>query len=643
MSDAAAVAGLFPGMKLTDALAVAPRLATAPAEPETEVEALQALADWCVRYSPAVAMDAPDGLFLEVSGSEALWIPQPRHSRAEWSEAERRPGNDETDYNLDASSTAEAALLADLLERLAAQGIPAFGAVAATPGAAWALARFSAPFQPAAGERSRPAASSPASRPSGKGLDPSARPRSEARQDRGHDLLPQKATDEEVGPEGKLAPASPSELGFASRSGDLARDLAKTRAGPDGRVKPLARRAAKPGLEATGRPRSLDGSSAGAIFSPRLRGDEAGASPPTTGRDRGADRPPYPPHGAGQDLAPLPVAALRLDPETEAGLTRLGLKTIGQVTALPRAQLAKRLGQTLLLRLDQATGAVRETPPWRRAPAPWFERLALVEPISTPDDLARAAGDILEKLCARLEREGQGARRFHLTFHRLDGKMATLTVGTALAGREAARLARLFAPKLETVDPGFGVEVTTLEADRIEPLAPRQVRLAETGEAALDPDLARAAVAELVDKLQARLGEDCVWRPTVRETWVPERAVAHSDPFATPKVERGWDPARPRPIRLFKRPEPIDAIAPVPDDPPVQFRWRGRLHRVRAAEGPERIAEEWWRKPIGEVGPDKVRDYYRVEDGDGARFWIFRAGLYTAGTPSRWFVHGLFG
>jgi protein ImuB len=337
-----------------------------------------------------------------------------------------------------------------------------------------------------------------------------------------------------------------------------------------------------------------------------------------------------------QDLAPLPVAALRLEPDTEAGLRRLGLKTIGQVRALPRAQLARRFGQRLLLRLDQAAGDVEEALAYRRAPQPFFARLAFVEPIAAPEDLARAAGDILAKLCAALEARGSGARRFTVTFHRVDGKPLALTAGTALAGREPERLARLFAPKLETVDPGFGLEAVTAEADLVEPLAPSQTPLA--GAAAAK---AESGAADLVDRLKARLGEAAVWRAEVKESWVPERTVEHAQPFA-PRSGRRWDPARPRPLRLFERPEPIEAIAPVPDDPPRQFRWRGRLLRVRAAEGPERIAEEWWRRPIEAAGPARVRDYYRVEDADGRRYWLFRAGLYEPGQPSRWFVHGLF-
>lgn len=513
MNAAAAAQGLSAGWKLADALAVLPGLTTAPAEPEAEAQALQALCDWCVRYSPAVALAPPDGLFLEVSGVEALWagiLPPLRGKDYRRAGAKRRPAPEDG-----GATDAEDFLLVDLLMRLRAQGFPALGAIASTPGAAWALARF-APVDP-----------------------PSFR----------------------MG----LPPASAG-----------------------------------------------------------VR--QCGSLPPQEGKENDRAR-----------LAPLPVAALRLDPDTEAGLRRLGLKTIGQVMALPRAQAARRFGLGLLLRLDQALGDLEEALSYRRPPTPFFERLAFAEPISAPDDLARAGRDILEKLCARLEAEGRGARRFTLTFHRLDGRSFPLSVGTALVGRDPLRLARLVAPKLETVDPGFGVEVVTAEAERVEAMAARQAAIAEAGAVA-----AEAGVADLVDKLKSRLGEEAVWRAQVKESWVPERTVARAAPFAARSGTR-WDPARPRPLRLFRRPEPIEATAPVPDDPPVQFRWRGRVRRVRAAEGPERIAEEWWKKPIEAVGPERVRDYYRVEDSEGRRFWLFRVGLYSPEAPSRWFVHGLFG
>jgi protein ImuB len=350
----------------------------------------------------------------------------------------------------------------------------------------------------------------------------------------------------------------------------------------------------------------------------------------------GDDRTAAPPGAEAELLAPLPVTGLRLETETTAQLIRLGLVRIGQLEALPRDQLARRFGPQTLTRLDQALARAEEALVFRRPATPWFARLAFAEPISAPDDLARANRDIADKLCARLVAEGQGAGRFELAYHRLDGHAERLAIGLSLPGRSPDAVARLFAPMLERVDPGFGIEVVTLAASCVEPLAERQIGLDSLGEIARED-----GVAPLIDRLANRLGEGRVWRAEAYPSHIPERAVVRRPPLSA--AEGGsWAKDRPRPVRLFARPEPIEAVvALIPDDPPLHFRWRGQLRRVRRAEGPERLAEEWWRRPPGETGPADVRDYYRVEDDTGARYWLFRAGLYGAARPPKWWLHGL--
>ena len=343
------------------------------------------------------------------------------------------------------------------------------------------------------------------------------------------------------------------------------------------------------------------------------------------------------PGGQGPLLAPLPVAALRLDEAAQAQLPRLGLFHVGQLLALPRAQLAKRFGLSTVLRIDQALGAAREALTFRRPATPWFDRLAFFEPISALEDLERVARDICALLCARLEAEGQGARRFELVFHRLDGRDYPVRVGLSRPGRDAARIAKLLKPKLETVDPGFGIEVVTLWADDVEPLSVAQRSLDADGGVSLEEGL-----APLVDRLINRLGEGRVWRADPYESHVPERSVTRAAPLDAPP-QTAWDPERPRPTRLLRRPEAITVMAQLPDEPPAHFTWRGQRHRVRHAEGPERIGQEWWRKAFDGVGPSKIRDYYRVEDEAGGRFWIYRQGLYGAGDEPKWWLHGLFG
>lgn len=467
VSFEAAVLGLHVGQKATDALALVPELVTAEAEPEADAAALGALVDWCVRFSPAVAADAPDGLFLEIGGVDHLW-------------------------------GGEAVMLADFRRRLAAGGLPFRCAIADTPGAAWAMVRY----------------------------------------------------------------------------------------GEDGAIAP-------PGEQA-------------------------------------------------RFLAPLPPAALRLETETWGQIERLGLRRLDQIMDIPRAPFGRRFGQAALTRLDQALGREKEALTFRRPPTPWFARLAFAEPISAPEDMARVTTDICAKLCARLETESQGGRRFEICFHRLDGKALPLSVGLALPGRDPARIAKLIAPKLETVDPGFGIEVVTLAAHDVEPISGRQASLDAARQATVEEGL-----APLVDRLTNRLGEERVWRAAPVESHVPELAAARARPLAPPPKTppHPWTAATPRPARLFRRPEPVEAVmALTPDDPPTQFRWRGQLHRIRRAEGPERIGEEWWKAAIEDVSTGHVRDYYRVEDEGGCRFWLFRAGLYGASDePPKWWLHGVFG
>jgi protein ImuB len=354
----------------------------------------------------------------------------------------------------------------------------------------------------------------------------------------------------------------------------------------------------------------------------------------------GEDRIILPPGEEKTALADLPVASLRLDAGTVTGLRRLGLRTVQDLLRIPRAQITARFGALPVLRLDQALGAMEEAIDWPRPPIDWHERLAFVEPIGTPEDLARALSRLAERLCARLAEQDKGSRRFVARFFRVDEEVPQIAVTTALAVRDPGYLTRLLREKLDTVDPGFGIEVIALEAEIVTPLQAPQGRLTDLA----TPD-ATDRLAGVVDTLTNRLGSELVSRVAPNASHVPERAVQRVPPL--PVRQPSWvnDPAAPRPIRLLRRPEEIEVIAPVPDDPPIRFRWRGVSHRVRAAAGPERIAAEWWRGRVSGKRPeaDLIRDYYRVEDSDGARFWIFRAGLHAEDRMPRWYLHGLFG
>lgn len=332
-------------------------------------------------------------------------------------------------------------------------------------------------------------------------------------------------------------------------------------------------------------------------------------------------------------LAPLPTAGLRLPAVVVEGLARMGLRRIGDLIALPRAPLVRRFGDVVVERLDQALGRVREPLSPRRPPAPIRARFAFAEPVAVAEAIAAATRRLLETVCGQLAKAHQGARRLELVLYRVDGTLARAVVGTGRPVREPDHLERLLREKLAGLDAGFGVEVMVLAVAEVVPLPPAQIA------AEVAPGEGGDDIARLIDRLGNRLGADRVVGLEAVASHLPERACREVSP--TVQKSAAPLPAKPRPVHLLPWPEPIEAIAPVPDHPPVMFRWRRRAHRVARADGPERICPEWWRE-TGELaqGDAGLRDYYRIEDADGGRFWVFREGPYRAGVRPRWYLHG---
>jgi protein ImuB len=348
-------------------------------------------------------------------------------------------------------------------------------------------------------------------------------------------------------------------------------------------------------------------------------------------------------------LAPLPLSALRLNRESVAAAGRLGLKRIGQLAGAPRGPLAARLGEALLSRLDQALGRAAE-PISPLSPVPRFSaERRFAEPLALADGIAACLKTLASHLAAALERRGRGARRLELTLFGVAGGRVGIAVGTSRPLREAGRMAELLTERLAALAPradkDTGFDLVRLSAPLTAPLDPVQTRIADGRPGGHDgeEDLAR-----LIDRLGARFGLRRIVRLAPVDSHIPEFAVA-ALPAAlqAPRRNGTWPDdasaedgdAPARPVRLIEPPEPVDAIAEVPDGPPVRFSWRRMSHRVARAEGPERIAPEWWHGN----GAHLSRDYYRVEDEDGRRFWLYRDGLYSreARTP-RWFIHGIF-
>ena len=327
-------------------------------------------------------------------------------------------------------------------------------------------------------------------------------------------------------------------------------------------------------------------------------------------------------------LQDLPAAALRLDADLLAALRRLGLRRVGQLAALPRSALLTRFGPTLPIRLDRLLGQGEEEFVPLQEPRAFSARIGWPEPIGRTEDIAAATLRLLATLCRELERRQLGVRRLALGLHRVDGKVARLTVGTGRPVREPAHLFRLLALELDGVDIGFGVEFMLLEALETAPLGAAQADLAT--------DVDAAELDRLVDQLAQRLGAARVVRLQPVDSHLPERAQALA-PAGAALHPRPWLARQPRPLRLLPHPEPVEAMAGVPDGPPLWLRRRRERLRVTAAAGPERILPEWWR---GE--PGRPRDYYRVATAAGGTFWVSREGMYGDPQPPRWRVRGGF-
>jgi protein ImuB len=444
-----------PGLTVALAQAMSPGLTVVEADPAGDAAALERLAAWCLRYSPVVAADAPDGIVIDIAGADHLL-------------------------------GGEAAALDDICAQLTAAGLTVKTALADTWAAAWGLARF-----------------------------------------------------------GPAETISPVREAFAS-------------------------------------------------------------------------------------LASLPVAALRLDAETVADLRGLGFDTVAELAAAHRPSLALRFGPALTRRLDQARGLASEPIQPVRPPEIPEKRLAFADPLMHANGLRIALAKLAGMLCADLEARGVAARRLDMLFYRVDGANAALRVGASQGTRDPAHFVQLFGEKLETINPGFGIEVASLAATRTEPFATRQFAIRGAGDTA-EPEL-----GPLVDRIANRIGPGRLYRVTPIESDIPERSERRVAALSPP-LGRSWHDD-PRPALMLTTPEQVDVVALLPDHPPRFFIWRGRRTTIARADGPERVHGEWWR------ADDEmwlVRDYYRVEGTDGLRYWLLRASDGMA--EMRWFIQGAFG
>ena len=342
----------------------------------------------------------------------------------------------------------------------------------------------------------------------------------------------------------------------------------------------------------------------------------------------------------------MPVAALGIAPELAADLLRAGLGRVGDLAMRPRAPIAARFGSDVMARLDELRGLTRPSISPRFPPPEFVAERRFASPISHVDAVMGTLVKLADDLVVLLERRMKGARALELGLYRVDGEVRRIRVGAGRPLNEARAMVRLFAERIaggaeDEIDAGFGIDLMRLSCLSAEPLAPSQREWERAHEAERAEKL-----ADLLDRLSARLGPRRVTRQSLVEAHVPERAVVAEPAVLGEARKRKAEPdltaiseAPTRPLRLFERPEPIEAVAEIPDGPPLKFRWRRMLHEVAAIEGPERIATPWWRNADG-----PTRDYFRAEDSLGRRYWLFREGLYGRETArARWFVHGVFG
>lgn len=336
----------------------------------------------------------------------------------------------------------------------------------------------------------------------------------------------------------------------------------------------------------------------------------------------------------GHPLQLLPLECLRLPANIAAELRVLGFETAGDLFTQPRSPLILRFGPEIARRLSQALGEIAEPIIAIRPPDLVEVRRAFAEPIGAPETIARYVGKLVAQLCERLEERGLGARRLDLVCHRLDGGLQTVRVGLAKPVCQVKPLTRLLCEKIEVIEPGFGIEIMALAATLAEPLERKQAVNCLVEEAYGD-------VSGLIDILANRVGERAVYRLTPVASDVPERSVRRVAAL-TEETGAVWPGHWPRPARLLPRPEPVETMALLPDHPPAWFSWRGIRRRVRRADGPERVFGEWWKR---EAEMEAVRDYFRVEDDAGERYWLYRAGdgENVATGSHRWFLHGVFG
>lgn len=328
-------------------------------------------------------------------------------------------------------------------------------------------------------------------------------------------------------------------------------------------------------------------------------------------------------------LMTMPPEALRLQTETVDLLHKLGLHQVSQFIQMPRVALRRRLGIDFLRQLDKALGHKEEELNPVIPIELYQERLPCLEPIVTAPVIQIALQQLLESLCYRLQQEQKGLRVAILKCYRIDGKVEQVDITTSRPSYHVKHLFKLFEIKLPAIDPGLGIELFVLEAPKVEDHFSRQEKM-WTDAGGLDDE----RLTELIDKLAGRIGMTAINRYIPDEHYWPERSFRRASSLQE-KIDIVWSSGRLRPLQVLPAPELVEVTAPIPDYPPILFRYKGKVHNIVKADGPERIEQEWW------LQKGQHRDYYQVEDEEGHRYWLFRLGHYGE-KNCKWFIHGFF-
>jgi protein ImuB len=329
-------------------------------------------------------------------------------------------------------------------------------------------------------------------------------------------------------------------------------------------------------------------------------------------------------------LLPLPPSCLRIDAAIAERLEKLGLRQINNFISIPRPSLRRRFGMELLQQLDKALGHEEETIIPVIPIEPYYERLPCLEPIVTVTGIEIALQRLLDALCKRLALEENGLRMAVFKCYRIDGKIEKIEIGTNRPTCNTKHLFKLFEIKIDAIEPALGIELFTLDALKVEALPITQEELWKN-----NCGLDNINLSELLDRIAGKMGAGKIHRYVPDEHYWPERSFKAALTIDEP-LQTTWKIDRPRPLQLLSKPEVIDVTAPIPDYPPMNFRYKGKLHKIMKADGPERIEQEWW------LQQGQHRDYYAVEDEEGHRYWLFRLGHYDVAKSYQWFIHGFF-